>query len=94
MDCSDVRTFAQNAASDALGNTDVDGALPTWNSLTLPHPLVRGPLAANSTLSAFVVKYDAYGKLLWCNYLGGNKESMEKGVAVMPDGGVAVGGIT
>ena len=39
------------------------------------------------------MKYDAYGKLLWCNYLGGNKESMGVGVAVMPDGGVAVGGM-
>ena len=54
----------------------------------------QGKPAANSTLSAFVVKYDAYGKLLWCHFLGGNKESMGVGVAVMPDGGVAVGGMT
>jgi len=54
----------------------------------------RGSPAANSTLSAFVAKYDADGKLLWCTYLGGDNQSMGVGVAVMPDGGVAVGGMT
>ena len=45
-------------------------------------------------MSAFVAKYDPAGKLLWCTYLGGNNQSMGMGVAVMPDGGVAVAGLT
>jgi hypothetical protein len=91
-DCSDVRTFAQNAASDAWGNTYVTGATKV-SDLAAPFAC-QGKPAANSKLSAFVVKYDAYGRLLWCTYLGGNKQSMGVGVAVMPDGGVAVGGMT
>jgi hypothetical protein len=91
-DCSDVRTFAQNAASDAWGNTYVTGAT-TVSDLATPFAC-QGKPAPHSTLSAFVVKYDAYGRLLWCTYMGGNKQSMGVGVAVMPDGGVAVGGMT
>ena len=91
-DCSDARTFAQNAGTDAQGNTYVTGAtkvsdLPVLNAW-------QDKPAAHSTMSAFVAKYDAAGKLLWCTYLGGNKESMGVGVAVMPDGGVAVAGQT
>jgi hypothetical protein len=32
--------------------------------------------------------------VLWLTYLGGNKQTMGVGVAAMPDGGVAVGGMT
>ena len=45
-------------------------------------------------MSAFVAKYDPVGKLLWCTYLGGNQQSKGVGVAAMPDGGVAVAGLT
>ncbi|MFH0802301.1 MAG: SBBP repeat-containing protein [bacterium] len=85
-------TFAQNTASDNQGNTYVTGAtqvsdLPVLNAWQ-PAPL------AGSTLSAFVAKYDPAGNLLWCTYLGGNQQSLGVGVAVMPDGGVAVAGLT
>ncbi len=85
-------TFAQNAASDSLGNTYVTGAtqvydLPVLNAWQ-PKP------AAESIMSAFVAKYDPAGKMLWCTYLGGDGESMGVGVAAMPDGGVAVAGLT
>ena len=45
-------------------------------------------------MSAFVAKYNPVGTLLWCTYLGGNQQSMGVGVAAMPNGGVAVVGIT
>ena len=45
-------------------------------------------------MSAFVAKYNPAGQLLWCTYLGGNNQSMGVGVAAMPNGGVAVVGIT
>ena len=50
--------------------------------------------APDSTMSAFVAKYNPAGQLLWCTYLGGNNQSMGVGVAAMPNGGVAVVGIT
>src|ERR1022692_1612801 len=89
--CPD-RTFAQNAGSDAQGNTYVTGAtesstLPVLNAFQ-PHP------APHSGMTAFVAKYDPAGRLLWLTYLGGNKQTMGVGVAAMPDGGVAVGGMT
>ena len=91
-DCSDANTYAQNAASDTEGNTCVTGATRAKNLLVLnawqPNP------AKNSKKSAFVAKYDAAGKVLWLTYLGGNGQSMGIGIAVMPDGGVAIGGIT
>jgi hypothetical protein len=85
-------TFAQNAAVDTQGNIYVTGAttvcdLPVQNAFQ-PTP------AANSALSAFVAKYDLAGNLLWCTYLGGDNKSLGIGVAVMPDGGVAVAGLT
>jgi hypothetical protein len=45
-------------------------------------------------MSAFVAKYDPAGNLLWCTYLGGKQKSVGVGVAAMPDGGVAVAGLT
>src|ERR1017187_2971298 len=45
-------------------------------------------------MTAFVAKFDPAGRLLWLTYLGGNKQTMGVGVAAMPDGGVAVGGMT
>ena len=89
---SNPLTFAQNAACDALGNIYVTGAtqvsnLPVLNAYQ-PTP------APGSTESAFVAKYNSAGQLLWCTYLGGNNQSMGIGVAAMPNGGVAVVGIT
>jgi hypothetical protein len=86
-------TFAQNAACDAQGNTYVTGAttvsdLPGTTNAFQPTP------AQNSTMSAFVAKYNPVGTLLWCTYLGGNNQSMGVGVAAMPNGGVVVVGIT
>lgn len=86
-------TFAQNAASDAQGNIYVTGAtqvsdLPGTTNAFQPAP------ALNSTMSAFVAKFDPAGQLLWCTYLGGNQQSMGIGVAAMPNGGVAVAGLT
>ena len=86
-------TFAQNAACDAQGNTYVTGAttvsdLPGTTNAYQPAP------APGSTMSAFVAKYNPAGQLLWCTYLGGNNQSMGVGVAAMPNGGVAVVGIT
>ncbi|MEW6658472.1 MAG: hypothetical protein AB1424_07405 [Thermodesulfobacteriota bacterium] len=87
-----AHTFAQNAACDAQGNTYVTGAttvadLPVLNAWQ-PSP------GAGSTMTAFVAKYDPTGKPLWCTYLGGNQQNMGVGVAAMPDGGVAVAGVT
>ena len=45
-------------------------------------------------MSAFMAKYDPAGTPLWCTYLGGNNQSMGIGVAVMPEGGVVVVGLT
>ncbi len=90
---SSALTFAQNAACDAQGNTYVTGAttvsdLPGTTNAFQPSP------AQYSTMSAFVAKYNPAGQLLWCTYLGGNNQSMGVGVAAMPNGGVAVVGIT
>ena len=90
--CSDARTFAQNAGSDAQGNTYVTGAsrasdLPVLNAFQ-PKP------APHSEITAFVAKYDAAGKPLWLTYLGGNRQTMGVGVAVLRDGAVAIAGMT
>ena len=85
-------TFAQNAACDAQGNTYVTGAT-TVSDLPVLNAYQPSP-AAGSTMSAFVAKYNPAGQLLWCTYLGGNNQSMGVGVAAMPNGGVAVVGIT
>ena len=90
--CADDRTFAQNAGSDAQGNTYVTGGT---RSSTLPVLNAWQPRPApHSSMSAFVAKYDPAGQLLWLTYLGGNKETMGVGAAAMPDGGVAVAGMT
>ncbi len=89
---SNPLTFGQNAACDALGNIYVTGATQVSN---LPVPNAYQPTPApGSTESAFVAKYNEAGQLLWCTYLGGNNQSMGIGVAAMPNGGVAVVGIT
>jgi uncharacterized protein with beta-barrel porin domain len=85
-------TFGQNTACDALGNIYVTGAtqvsdLPVLNAY-------QSTPAPNSTMSAFVAKYNPAGQQLWCTYLGGNNQSMGIGVATTPNGGVAVVGIT
>ena len=85
-------TFAQNAAADAEGNTYVTGATTVCN-LPVRNAWQKLP-ATLSTMSAFVAKYGPAGKLIWCTYLGGDNQSMGIGAAVMPDGGVAVVGLT
>ena len=90
--CTSALTFAQNAASDPEGNTYVTGAT-TVSDLPVLNAWQQEP-AKGSTTSAFVAKYDRFGNLLWCTYLGGNEQSVGTGVAVMPDGGVAVAGLT
>ena len=89
---SSALTFAQNAASDTLGNTYVTGGTQVFD-LPVLNAHQQGP-AADSTMSAFVAKYNPVGQLLWCTYLGGDNQSMGVGVAAMPAGGVAVVGIT
>ena len=85
-------TFAQGAACDAQGNTYVTGA--TWVAdLPVKNAFQPAP-AADSATSAFVAKYNPVGKMLWCTYLGGNQQSKGAGAAAMPDGGVAVAGLT
>ncbi|WP_428565476.1 MAG: hypothetical protein ACP59X_04440 [Solidesulfovibrio sp. DCME] len=85
-------TFAQNAASDAAGNTYVTGATQVYD-LSVRNAFQSAP-AADCAMAAFVAKFSPVGQLLWCTYLGGNKQSMGIGVAAMPDGGVAVSGLT
>ena len=85
-------TFAQNVACDAQGNTYVTGGTQV-SDLPVLHAYQPGP-GLLSTMSAFVAKYDPFGKLLWCTYLGGNQQSKGAGLAAMPDGGVAVAGLT
>ncbi|MCX5810020.1 MAG: SBBP repeat-containing protein [Proteobacteria bacterium] len=87
-----AHTFAQNATVDSQGNIYVTGAtevsdLPVLNAW-------QNQPAAGSTLSAFVVKYDPSGNMLWCTYLGGDNQSMGTGIAAMPGGGAAVVGMT
>jgi len=86
-------TFAQNTASDGVGNIYVTGAT-TVSDLPVTVNAYQVAPAAGSTLSAFVAKYDPTGKMLWCTYLGGDKKSMGTGIAAMPDGGVVVVGVT
>jgi hypothetical protein len=85
-------TFAQNAASDTQGNTYVTGCT-TVSDLPVLNACQPSP-AADSEMSAFVAKYSPAGKLLWCTYLGGNRQSLGVGVAAMPAGGVVVAGLT
>jgi hypothetical protein len=85
-------TFAQNAGSDREGNTYVTGGTKV-SDLPVLHAWQDKP-APQSKMSAFVAKYDAAGKPLWCTYLGGDNESMGVGAAAMPDGGVAIIGMT
>jgi hypothetical protein len=85
-------TFAQNAACDAQGNVYVTGAT-TVSDLPVLNACQINP-APGSAMSAFVAKYNPAGQPLWCTYLGGNNQSMGVGVAAMPNGGVAVVGIT
>lgn len=68
------------------GDTKVSDlpVLHAWQDKPAPH----------SKMSAFVANYDAAGKPLWCTYLGGNSDSMGVGAAAMPDGGVAIIGMT
>ena len=67
-------TFAQNAACDAQGNTYVTGATQVYD-LPVLQRLPTGP-CARQRMSAFVAKFDPFGELLWCTYLGGNNQSM------------------
>jgi len=85
-------TFAQNAASDAQGDTYVTGATQV-SDLHIRNAFQAAP-AAGSAMSAFVAKYDPAGQLLWCTFLGGDNQSMGIGAAATPTGGVAVVGLT
>ena len=87
-----ARTFAQNCACDTQGNTYVTGASMV-SDLPVLNPCQGSP-APGSTQSAFVAKYDPNGQLLWCTYLGGDNQSIGVGLAAMPNGGVAVVGLT
>jgi hypothetical protein len=90
--CTSALTYAQNAASDALGNTYVTGATEVTD---LPVKNAWQPsLPTGATMAAFVAKYDPSGKMLWCTYLGGNNQSQGTGIAAMPSGGAAVVGMT
>jgi len=89
---TNLATFAQGVACDVQGNIYVTGGTEVAN-LPVLHACQPKP-ANNSAMSAFVAKYSPVGKLLWCTYLGGDKQSMGTGVVAMPDGGVAVAGLT
>lgn len=91
-DCDNPRTFAQNTGSDAAGNTYVTGATRVLD-LPVLHAFQSKP-APGAEMTAFVAKLDPSGKLLWLTYLGGNHQTTGVGLAVLPDGGVAVDGIT
>ncbi|MGV8125376.1 MAG: SBBP repeat-containing protein [Candidatus Xenobiia bacterium LiM19] len=85
-------TFAQNTAADNGGCTYVTGGTSVSDL-----PLVRASQsrpASGSTLSCFVAKYGINGDMLWCTYLGGNRQTMGTGIGVLPDGSVAVCGWT
>lgn len=92
MSCADGRTFAQNVSSDVQGNIYVTGATES-STLPVRNAWQRRP-APHSSMSAFVAKYDPAGDLLWLTYLGGNHQSVGWGIAAMPNGGVAVVGLT
>jgi hypothetical protein len=91
-DCNNPRTFAQNTGSDAEGNTYVTGATRVLD-LPVLHAFQQQP-APGAEMTAFVGKLDPSGQLLWLTYLGGNNQTTGVGLAVLPDGGVAVDGIT
>lgn len=90
--CDNPRTFAENTGSDAAGNTYVTGATRVLD-LPVLHAFQPQP-ATGASMTAFVAKLDPSGKLLWLTYLGGDNQTMGEGLAVLPDGGVAVDGIT
>lgn len=90
--CDNPRTFAQNAASDHDGNTYVTGATRVTD-LPVLHAFQSKP-APHAEMSGFVAKFDPTGKLLWLTYLGGNQQTTGVGIAALPDGGVAVDGVT
>jgi len=90
--CGDAFTFALNNASDSFGNTYVCG-LTQAKDLPLKNAYQPQP-AEGSHSSAFVMKYGITGQILWGTYLGGNNDNIGIGIAAMPDGGVAVAGIT
>ncbi|MFA6034659.1 MAG: hypothetical protein WC889_17300 [Myxococcota bacterium] len=90
--CLDAFTFALNSASDSSGNTYVTG-LTQVRDLPVKSAFQSQP-ATGSTQSAFVMKYDTTGQILWGTYLGGDNQSIGIGIAAMPGGGVAVSGIT
>lgn len=90
--CDNPRTFAQNTGSDAYGNTYVTGATRVTD-LPVLHAFQPQP-APGAEMTAFVAKLDPAGQLLWLTYLGGNEQSMAVGLAVLPNGGVAVDGVT
>ena len=91
-DCENPRTFAQNTGSDAAGNTYVTGATRVTD-LPVLHAFQPKP-APGASMTAFVAKLDPSGQLLWLTYLGGDQQTVGEGLAVLPDGGVAVDGIT
>ncbi len=91
-DCDNPRTFAENTGSDPAGNTYVTGGTRVTD-LPVLYAFQPKP-AAGASMTAFVAKLDPSGKLLWLTYLGGNQQTMGEGLAVLPDGGVAVDGIT
>src|SRR6185436_19333928 len=47
-----------------------------------------------SLKSAFVIKLDATGQILWATYFGGNNQTVGIGIVAMPGGGVAAAGLT
>ncbi len=78
-------TFAQNCRQRRPGEYLRDRRHPRSPIFPcLRMPSNRTP-RADSTMSAFVAKYNPAGQLLWCTYLGGNQQSMGVGVAAMPD---------
>lgn len=90
--CGSPLTFALNSAVDGDGNIYVTGATQVAD-LPVRNAMQAAP-AAGSTMSAFVIKYDPTGAILWCTYLGGDNGNIGIGIAAMPDGGVAVSGLT
>ena len=89
---ADVNTFVLNSASDGDGNTYVTGATQV-KDLPVKNARQSQP-AAGSLKSAFVIKLDATGQILWATYFGGNNQTVGIGIVAMPGGGVAIAGLT
>jgi hypothetical protein len=80
---------ARAIAVDPRGDTFVTG-----ETASRDFPVTDGSANRGIPISAFVVKLDPAGKLIWATYLGGSRYTSGRGIAVDGEGRVYVTGAT